>query len=54
MKIGDRIKTSQGRLGTIIKSIGKFPNGYDCLVRLDKPVGLYTDFFEVKKELKKI
>lgn len=50
MKIGDRVKTPNG-MGTIIKHIGEAPKG-KRLVRLDKPIGIYNQFYYSKEELK--
>lgn len=49
MKIGDKVKTPHGN-GVIIKHIGKPPKGMR-LVRLNKPIGMYNNFYYSKDEL---
>ena len=53
MRVGTKVKTPDGR-GLVIESIGPAPKNKPILVRLDKRIGIYHNFFYSMNELKVI
>lgn len=54
MKVGSKVKTPDGP-GVIIKPIGMPPEkDKPILVRLNKPIGMYNNFYYSENELKHI
>lgn len=51
MKLGTKVKTPDGN-GVVIKCIGKpVEKEKPILVRLDKPIGMYQNYFYGKDEI---